>query len=52
MFQAQIRWNKFENNAVKMHLHKRFEIDVLETSYGRHPTDVISGRFENAQSNG
>ena len=46
MFQAQIWWNKIENNAVKMHLYERFEIDVLGTSQGRHPMDVFSGRFE------
>ena len=46
MFQAQIQWNKFENKAVKMHSHKRFKIDVLGMSHGRHPTDVFSGRFE------
>ena len=52
MFQAHIRWNKIENNAVKMHLYEMFKIDVLGTSQGRHPTGVFLGRFENIHSNG
>ena len=31
MFQAHIRWNKIENNTVKLHLYERFKIDVLAT---------------------
>ena len=46
MFQAHIWWNKIENNAVKMYCCERFKIDVLETSQGRHPMDVLSGCFE------
>ena len=28
-------------------MYKRFKIDVLGISQGRHPTDVFSGRFDN-----
>ena len=47
MSQAQIWWNKIENNAVKMHFFERFKINVMRTSQGFHHTDVFSGRFEN-----
>ena len=32
-----------------MYLYRRFKIDVLGTSQGRHPTDVFSGRFEDVR---
>ena len=49
MFQVHIWWNKTENNALKMHLYKRFKIEVLGTSQGRDPTDVFSARFEDVR---
>ena len=51
MFQTHIWWSKIENNALKMNLYKRFEIDVQGMSQGRHPMDVFSGRFQKVRSN-
>ena len=49
MFQVHIWWNKIENNAMKMHLYERFEIDNLGTFQGRHPKDVFLGGFEDVR---
>ena len=46
MFQAHIRWNEIENNAIKMYLYEKFKTDVLRTSEGRNPTDFFLGCFE------